>query len=118
MFLDIRTTLATFCTAIGLVLVMFGVGSRAYVGVGSERPAYPRFEARALTTPDPLERGFAVIPASARSVTSPTPSAATPVSVQTFLPPAKTEPARSAERVTGRETPAPGQPSSVIRGAG
>ena len=55
MFLDIRVTLATFCAAIGLALVMFGVGTRAWVGVGFDRPAYPRFEVRALTAPDPVE---------------------------------------------------------------
>jgi len=118
MFLDIRVTLATFCTAIGLALVMFGVGTRAWVGVGSERPAYPRFEMRALTAPDPVERGFGMIPASARAVSGATPSAATPVSVRSVFPPAKTEPARSAERTAGRETPAPAQPSSVTPGAG
>jgi len=94
------------------------VGARAWVGVGSERPAYPRFEVRALTAPDPIERGFGVIPASERSVTSPTPSAARPVSVQSFLPPPKTESVRPAERTGGRETPAPAQPSGVMPGAG
>jgi hypothetical protein len=113
MFLDIRVTLATFCTAIGLALVMFAVGTRAWVGVDSERPAAPRFEARALAAPVPTERGFGVGSVGA----SPGASATAPVTMQNFLPP-KAEPVRPAERVTSRETPAPSLPSSVMPGAG
>jgi|SRR5215475_13951518 len=118
MFLDIRTTLATFCTAIGLALVMFAVGTRTWVGVGSAESAVRAFEARALTAHDPIERGFGASPAVARSVSGVAPATTAPVSLQTLLPPAKTEPFRPAERVTGRETPSPAQPSSVMPGAG
>jgi hypothetical protein len=99
MFLDIRVTLATFVTAVGLALVMAAVGTRAWV-VQDRVP--PRIEARAPIA-DPIERGFGVSPASARVFDVPLAPAATlppPANVQTFLATPKAEPASAAERVT------------------
>src|SRR5262249_23710393 len=113
MFLDIRVTLATFVTAVGLALVMFAVGTRAWVGY--DLPAGPRIEVRALAAPEPIERGFGVSPAVERLVAG-APAAAS-ADVQGLLPASKTEPTRPAERATSREAPAP-VVSSVMPGAG
>src|SRR5215813_11034527 len=103
MFLDIRVTLATFVTAVGLALVMFAVGTRAWVGY--DLPAGPRIEVRALAAPEPIERGFGASAAVVRSVA--VAPVAAPADIQSFLPASRTEPTRPAERATSREAPAP-----------
>jgi len=113
MFLDVRVTLATFVTAIGLALVMFAVGTRAWVA--SERAAPPSIDARAPLDADPFERGFGVSPASARSVAE-RPSTISSAAPTGFLATPKAEPA-AVDRMTARETPAPVS-GNVIPGPG
>jgi hypothetical protein len=119
MFLDVRVTLATFVTAVGLALVMAAVGTRAWVG--QDRFAPPRIEARAPVVADPIERGFGLSPASARVVDAPAAPATapatqtTPASVQSFLAAPKAEPARAVERVSPQQVPANAMPGAVVQ---
>src|SRR5262245_2139873 len=112
MFLDIRATLATFVTAVGLALVVFAVGIRAYVG---SAPAGPQVEAHVPAMADPFERGFGpaggVTPAAAAPI-APSSSA----SLQGFLSGPRPEPAAAATRDA---TPAPANvvPTNVMPGA-
>jgi hypothetical protein len=119
MFLDIRVTLATFVTAVGLALVMAAVGTRAWVG--QDRFAPPHIEARAPAVADPIEQGFAAVsPASARMVDAPAapaaiPASPTPASVQSFLAAPKAEPARAAERVSPPPVSVNAMPGAVVQ---
>jgi hypothetical protein len=113
MFLDVRVTLATFVTAVGLALVMAAVGTRAWVG--QDRFAPPRIEARAPVI-NPIERGFGLSPASARMSDAPAapvaaPASLTPASIQSLLAAPKAEPARAVERALP-------QPANAMPGAG
>jgi len=117
MFLDVRVTLATFVTAVGLALVMAAVGTRAWVG--QDRFAGPRIEARAPVV-DPIERGFGLIPASARVSDAPAAAVVTsasqaPAGVQNFLAAPKAEPVRAVERTSPQPVPANAMPGSVVQ---
>ena len=120
MFLDIRATLATFVTAIGLALVMFAVGTRAWVR--TDMLATAPVEARTPAIADPFERGFGVGTASASGRSLATPAAAAPatvtpaVSVPSFLAAPKSEPAGAAGRMTAPEA-APPVSSNIMPGA-
>jgi hypothetical protein len=111
MFLDIRVTLATFLTAAGLALVMFAVGTRAWIAHDRPLLASPRIEARAPVTPDPLERPLSLTSTNTRGVAAPA-SAGVP----NFLAAPRAEPVNATERASARETPAPS--NTVMPGAG
>jgi hypothetical protein len=110
MFLDIRVTLATFVTAVGVALVMAAVGTRAWVGQNS---LVPRIEARAPVAAEPVERGFGVSPASARAVDAPS-TPATPA-VQSFVAAPKAEPVRPVERVSAQPVSSNAMPGAVVQ---